>query len=69
MSAGCRGSLSVFQIQSHLFCFEEYCCGFFKRIECCQDVSTNPVHNPFNKRAHPPVAIKLNDTDLQYLLH
>lgn len=69
MSAGGRGSLSVFQIKSHLVCFEEYCCGIFKRLKCCQDVSTNPVHNPFNKRAHLPVAVKLNDTDLQCRLY
>lgn len=64
MSASGKGSLSVFWLQSCLFCFEEYCCGFFKRIKHCQDVNVNLVCNPFNKGVHPPVAVKLDDTDL-----
>lgn len=46
----CVTSLFVFQIRSCLFYFEEYCCRVFKRIKCCQDVGTNPVHNSFYKR-------------------
>jgi len=41
----------------------------FKMIRSCQDVSAKPVRNPFNKEAYLPVAVKLDDADLQCLLY